>query len=62
MMNCEGCGRTQSWPNLSYHPYTCLEGLRKTTKYLSQDSQSLDRDLNPGPPTYEAGLTTILRN
>jgi hypothetical protein len=31
-----------------------LEQLRKTTKHLSQDSQSLGRDLNPEPSEYEA--------
>jgi hypothetical protein len=39
-----------------------LEGLRKTTKNLSQDNWSPDGDLNPGPPKYDAGvLTTRLR-
>jgi hypothetical protein len=32
------------------YPSICLEGLRKTMKYLSQDSRSPDRDLNPGLP------------
>jgi hypothetical protein len=27
---------------------------------LSQDSRSLGRDLNPGPPEYEAGVLTTL--
>jgi hypothetical protein len=36
----------------------CLEGLRKTTKNLSQDSRSPGRDLNPGPPEYKAGVLT----
>jgi hypothetical protein len=40
--------------NLRYHPGFCLEGLRKTTKHLSQDSQSPSKDLKPGPPNYEA--------
>jgi hypothetical protein len=44
-MNWKGCG-------------ICLEGLRKTTKNLSQDSRSPGRDLNPGPPEYEAGVLT----
>jgi hypothetical protein len=29
-----------------------LEGLRQTTKNLSEDSLSQGRDLNPGPPEY----------
>jgi hypothetical protein len=53
-MNWKGCGRKRSWPNLRYYPGICLEGLRKTTKNLSQDSRS--------PPEYEAGeLTTQLQ-
>jgi hypothetical protein len=35
-----------------------MKGLRKTTKNLSQDSRSPGRDLNPGHPEYEAGLST----
>jgi hypothetical protein len=35
-----------------------LDGMRKTTKTLSQDSRSSGRDLNPGPPVYEAGVLT----
>jgi hypothetical protein len=31
-----------------------LEVLRKTTKTLSEDSQSPGKDLNPRPPEYEA--------
>jgi hypothetical protein len=35
----------------AYYPGIYLEGLSKTMKNLSQDSQSPDRrDLNPGPP------------
>jgi hypothetical protein len=57
-MNWKGCGRKRTWPNLRYYPRMCLEGLRKTTKHLSQDSRSPGRDLNPGPPEYEAGVLT----
>jgi hypothetical protein len=35
----------------------CLEGLRKTTKILSKDNRSPSRDLNTGPPEYEAGVS-----
>jgi hypothetical protein len=35
-----------------------LEGLRKNTKNLSQDSEFPGRHLNPGPPEYEAGALT----
>jgi hypothetical protein len=55
-MNYKGYERTRKWHNLRYYPGICLEGLRKTTKKLSQDSQSPDRDLKPGPPKYEAGV------
>jgi hypothetical protein len=37
-----------------YYPSICLEGLRKTC----QVSWSLCRDLNQGPPEYEAGVLT----
>jgi hypothetical protein len=36
-----------------------MEEVRKTTKTLSQDSRTPDRDLNPRPPEYEAGMLTI---
>jgi hypothetical protein len=35
-----------------------LDGLRKTTKPLSQDSRSPSRDLNPVHPKYETGILT----
>jgi hypothetical protein len=35
-----------------------LQGLRKTTKKLSQNSWSPDRNPNPAPPKYEAGVKT----
>jgi hypothetical protein len=57
-MNWKGCGRKRSWPNLRYYPGTRLEGVRKTTKSLSQDSRSPGRDLNPGPAEYEARVLT----
>jgi hypothetical protein len=41
-----------------YYSGIRLEGLRGTTKNLSQDSKSLDRDLNPGPPEYQVGVLT----
>jgi hypothetical protein len=42
---------------LKYYPGIRLEGLRKTTKNLSQDSRYPGGDFNPGPP--EAGVLTI---
>jgi hypothetical protein len=53
--NLEGRGRGLI---LRYSPGICLEGLREKTKNLSQDSRSLDQDLKPGPPEYEAGVST----
>jgi hypothetical protein len=58
MMNWKGGGRKRSWPNFRYNPSICLEGLRKSTKRISQDSRSPVRDLNPGYPAYEAGVLT----
>jgi hypothetical protein len=58
VMNLKGCGRKRSWPNLRYCSGICLEGLRKTTKIISQASRSPGRDLNPGSPVYEAGELT----
>jgi hypothetical protein len=43
-----------------YKPGICLDGLRETTKTLSQDSVSPGRYLNPRSPEYEAGLLTTL--
>jgi hypothetical protein len=43
---------------LRYYPNIHLEGLRKTTKNLSQDSWSPGQELNPGPPEYKAGVLT----
>jgi hypothetical protein len=33
-----------------------LEEMRAVMKYLSQHSRPLYRDLNPGPPEYEAAV------
>jgi hypothetical protein len=33
-----------------------LEVLIKTKNYLCQDSRSPGRDMNSGPPVYEAGM------
>jgi hypothetical protein len=52
----EGSGRDLICRNC---PGIRLEGLRKTAKNLSQDSQSSSWYLNPGPPEYKAGVLTI---
>jgi hypothetical protein len=59
-INWKGCGWKRSWPNLRYYPGICLEGLRKTTKILSQDSRHPGRDLNQGSPEEEAGVLTTV--
>jgi hypothetical protein len=43
---------------LRFFPGICLEGLRKNTENLNQDSSSPDRDLNPEHPKYKAGVLT----
>jgi hypothetical protein len=44
-----------SWPNI-YYPRNSLEGMKKTTKDLNQDSRSTGRDLNPELPEHEAEM------
>jgi hypothetical protein len=46
-MKWEGCGRI--W-NLMYHPGIFLEGLRKTTKSLTENSWSLAQDRTKNLP------------
>jgi hypothetical protein len=60
MMILKGYGRKRLWSNfkVEYYPIIHLEILRKGTKNLSQDRWSPVRDLNPGPPEYEAGVLT----
>jgi hypothetical protein len=43
MINCKGCGKKWSWPNLRHYPGMCLEGLRKTSKPPSGDLVSGSR-------------------
>jgi hypothetical protein len=43
---------------LRHNPDIRLEGLRKITKSLSQDSRSPGRNLNPEPPEYGTGALT----
>jgi hypothetical protein len=57
-MNWKGCGRKRSWLILRYHPGIRLDGLRKTMTKISSDSRFPERDMNPGPPEYEAGVLT----
>jgi hypothetical protein len=39
----------RQWSNLTGYPGIVLEGLM----LISQDRQSADRELNPGPPEYD---------
>jgi hypothetical protein len=55
-MNSEGCRRKLPWLNLRYYNAIFLDGLRKTTKYIEQDSRSLGRDLKQRAPEYETGV------
>jgi hypothetical protein len=59
MINWNGSGRKPSWPNLRYYFKICVEGVRKITNHLSQDSPSPGRNFNPGPPEYKAGVSVI---
>jgi hypothetical protein len=52
-------GRKRSWPNTKVLLRHHLESLRKTTKTLSHVSRSPGRNLNSGPPEYDAGMLTI---
>jgi hypothetical protein len=42
--------------SLKVYPGKCLERLMKTTKNLSQNNRSPDRDLSPVSLDYEAGI------
>jgi hypothetical protein len=44
--------------NLRHYPSICLRVLRKTTKYLCQDTRSSGRHLNRDRLEYEAGVLT----
>jgi hypothetical protein len=57
-MNNKGCGKKWPWPNFKEYLGVRLEGLMKTTKHLSQYSQSPDRDLKLGSPEFGAGVLT----
>jgi hypothetical protein len=53
MINWEKFWKKRQWSNLKYYPGIYLEGLRKMTEILSQQSRSSGRDLNSGPPEYD---------
>jgi hypothetical protein len=61
LMNCKGFGRKWSRPNFKVlgYPGIPLEGLRKTTKPLNQNSRSPGPRIEPGTSRIEAGMLTI---
>jgi hypothetical protein len=44
---------------LRNYPFTCMEGVRKTTHNLSQDGWYTGRDLNTGALKYEAECSPL---
>jgi hypothetical protein len=44
--------------SVRYVQTICVEGLRKTTKILSQHTRSPGRDSKPEPPENETGVLT----
>jgi hypothetical protein len=58
MLNWKEVIRKRSWPNFKILSWQSPGGLRKNTENVSQDSRSAGRDLNQGPPEYEAGMLT----
>jgi hypothetical protein len=58
MENLKGVERRRSWPNVKLH---LPGGTEENYGNLNQDYRSLGRDLNPGPPEYQAGVLTIRR-
>jgi hypothetical protein len=47
------------WEHVVVYPGSSLEGLRKGTHYLNQDSRFVKRELNSGPTEHEAGVLTF---
>jgi hypothetical protein len=55
----KGLGRKRSWPNFKVLPRNVSGGTEENHE-KPQDSRSPVRGLNPGPPEYEARVSTIL--
>jgi hypothetical protein len=53
------CGRRRSWPNARYCPGIFLEGLRKITNNLAQNSRYLGQDSNWTSDKYESRALTL---
>jgi hypothetical protein len=58
MMNWKGFVRKQPCSDVKVLPHHSSGGPEENHEKLSQDTMSADRDLNPGPPEYEAGALT----
>jgi hypothetical protein len=56
-MNWKGSGRKRSWTFFGAIPAFSGE-TEENHENLSHNSRSPGRDLNPGPPEYEAGVLT----
>jgi hypothetical protein len=50
----KGCRSMWSCPNLWHYNGISLEGLRKTMKYLSQESQHTGHNSNQAPSEYKS--------
>jgi hypothetical protein len=59
MLNWKGCVRNGRGLILRHYPSICYEGLKETTKNLSQDNLYPGWDLNPEPSKYD---TWLLKN
>jgi hypothetical protein len=57
-MNRKGCGRRRPWKNRGLSRHFPL-GTEESHEKL-KDRRPPDRELNPGPPEYEAGVLTTL--
>jgi hypothetical protein len=55
-MNLEGCGWRKSWDDLMYHIAIYQQGVRKPVNPRVQ-RRCPGRNLKPGPPVYETGMT-----
>jgi hypothetical protein len=55
-MNLKGCERELWWHNLRYYPGIYLEGLKKTTRNLSQDGRYPGRNSDD----HDDGINDII--
>jgi hypothetical protein len=50
------------WPNFKVLSWHSPRGTEENHENLNRDSQSQSRDLNSGPPEYEAGMLIMMLN